>query len=129
MEEQLQGVSLQTDGKSLIQVFREIKAMTNSQLTEIKQKIAEQDDEDSVGDKDYIGQFASDDYITKNIRVIGGPNNDDRSEQASKYYASAMGGGGDEEFEESKHNTEAYHQMLDQRSTIKEAKAQHERIL
>ena len=129
MEEQLQGVSLQTDGKSLIQVFREIKAMTNGQLTEIKQKIAEQDDEDSVGDKDYIGQFASDDYITKNIRVIGGPNNDDRSEQASKYYASAMGGGGDEEFEESKHNTEAYHQMLDQRSTIKEAKAQHERIL
>ena len=55
---------------------------------------------------------------------------DNQSEHTSKYYASAMGGAGaDSDYEDAKHNNEAYHQMLDQRQQIKEAKAEHDRRL
>ena len=73
-----------------------------------------------MGDKDYMGDFVSEEYVTKNIRVmpIGGHSMDNQSEHTSKYYtaASAMGGGGvDSDHDESKQNQEAYIQMMDQR--------------
>jgi hypothetical protein len=50
-------------------VFREIAALARSQLSTIKQR-REQDEEDSVGDKEYMNEFASDEYVAKNIRVM-----------------------------------------------------------
>lgn len=69
-----------------------------------------------MADKDYMGDFVSEEYVTKNIRVLGGPGaHDNQSEHTSKYYASAMGGNDLDDVEESKHNAEAYHQMMDMR--------------
>ena len=57
-----------------------------------------------MADKDYMGDFVSAEYVTKNIRVMGAHNDDEKSEHTSKYYASAMGGNADSDVEESKHN-------------------------
>lgn len=40
-----------------------------------------------------MGDFVSEEYVTKNIRVMpmGGPSIDDQSQHTSKYYASGMG--------------------------------------
>ena len=59
-------------------------------------------------DKDYIGDFANEDYVVKNIRVrpMDMPSGaDNQSEHTSKYYTSGMNGSAiDGEFEENKHN-------------------------
>lgn len=62
-----------------------------------------------------MGDFVSEEYVTKNIRVmpmVGGPSTmDNQSEHTSKFItaASNMGGAGvDSDHEESKHNQEAY---------------------
>ena len=60
-----------------------------------------------MGDKDYMGDFVSEEYLVKNIRVMPMANSgtDNASEHTSKYYASAMGGAAaDGDFEEAKHN-------------------------
>ena len=54
-----------------------------------------------------MGDFVSEEYLVKNIRVMPMANSgtDNASEHTSKYYASAMGGAAaDGDFEEAKHN-------------------------
>ena len=129
MQEQLQGTTIQTDNRNIIDIFREISGMSKDQLNDIRLE-KDQSQEDDIVDRDYIGAFASDDYITKNIRVVpmgGATIGDNQSEHTSKYYASHMGGTVDSDAEEAKHNQEIYHQMLDQRSVIKEMKAEADR--
>ena len=111
MQEQLGGMTIQMEGKSIAQVFREIAGLARGQLAQIRQQKEQQgnDEEEDVADKDYMGDFVSEEYVTKNIRVMGGPSHDNQSEHTSKYYASAMGGDAGSDFEESKHNQEAYH--------------------
>ena len=62
-------------------MLREIQQLAHSQLHQIKQQKEQSpdDDEDSVGDKDYMGDFVSEEYVTKNIRVMpmGGPSGAD----------------------------------------------------
>ena len=108
-------MTIQTEGKSIAKIFYEIRMMANRQLTVIQQEKELNDEEDDMADKDYMGDFVSEEYVTKNIRVLGGPAHDNQSEHTSKYYASAMGGNADSDVEESKHNQEAYHQMMDMR--------------
>lgn len=62
-----------------------------------------------------MGDFATEEYVIKNVRVIGGPPSiDNVSEHTSKYYSSAIGGEGViDDVEESKHNYEAMNQILD----------------
>ena len=93
----------------------------------IKQR-QEKDEEDSVGEKDYMGDFVSEEYVTKNIRVMpmGGPSMDNQSEHTSKYYASGIGNV-DSDVEDAKHNQEVYVQMMDMRQQVKERKAEAER--
>jgi|FrelakmetLWP11LW_1041352.scaffolds.fasta_scaffold18610_1 hypothetical protein len=62
-------MTVQTEDRPLAVVFREIAALARSQLSTIKQR-REQDEEDSVGDKEYMNEFASDEYVAKNIRVM-----------------------------------------------------------
>jgi len=91
--------------------------LARSQLSTIKTR-REQDEEDSLGDKEYMNDFVSDEYVTKNIRVMPmgtGVSVDNTSEHTSKYYASGMDGvvSGNSDFEDTKHNQEALHQMMD----------------
>lgn len=87
-------------------------------MSSIKQR-READEEDSVGDQEYMNAFASEDYVTKNIRVMpmgGGVSIDNTSEHTSKYYTSGMGAigaDGSSDVDETKHNQEAYMQMMD----------------
>ena len=108
LSEQLQGVTIDTAERSVAEIMREIATLAKGQLQNIKQRQAT-DEEESVVDKDYIGEFANDDYITKNIRVIpmGGLSLDKESEHTSKHFASAMGATGnaaDSDVEDAKHN-------------------------
>lgn len=86
-----------------------------------------------MGDKDYINDFASDDYVTKNIRVMpmgSGVSIENTSEYTSKYMSgmrNVEGGAHDSDTEEQKHNQDAEMQMHDQRMHIKEMRAEAER--
>ena len=123
-------MTIQTQNRSIVDVLREIASLSKNQLTTIKQK-QEQDEEDSVGDKDYMGDFVSEEYVTKNIRVMpmGGPSIDDQSQHTSKYYTSGMGAAqnADSDIEDTKYNRDEYHEMLSRRQVIKEKKQEAER--
>ena len=100
-------------------------------MSTIKQR-QEADEEDSIGDKDYMGDFVSEEYVTKNIRVMpmGGLSIDNQSEHTSKYYASGMGAGGgtvDSDAEETKYNRDEYLEMMNRRAVVKEKKLEAER--
>ena len=119
MQEQLQGMAIPVEDRSLIDVMREISALVKTQLQTIKQRQEADEEESSVGDKEYMNVFVQEEYVTKNIRVMpmGGLGAiDNQSEHTSKYYASGMGGTIDSETEDNKHNHEALLQMLDQRN-------------
>ena len=63
-----------------------------------------------------MNDFASEDYLTKNIRVMplgAGISVDNTSEHTSKFYASGIGGDATSDVEDSKNNQEALHQMMD----------------
>ena len=107
MQEQLGGMQISTEGRSIAEVFREITGLARGQLKNIKQIRDKQAEDDDLADKDqdYMGDFVSEEYVTKNIRVMGGSTNENQSEHTSKYYASAMGANANEDDEqESKHN-------------------------
>lgn len=79
-----------------------------------------------------MNDFASEEYVTKNIRVMpmgGGLSIDNTSEHTSKYYMSGMGQNADDnaDAEDTKHNQEAYMHMMDERHKIKEMKAEADR--
>ena len=95
MQEQLPGLSIPTDERSMVEVLREIAALTRSQLINIRTEKARGVVTENQGvDRDYIGDFASEDYLTKNIRVMPMPQPyiDAQSAHTSQYYASGMGG-------------------------------------
>ena len=74
MQEQLPGLSIPTDERSMVEVLREIAALTRSQLINIRTEKARGVVAENQGvDRDYIGDFASEDYLTKNIRVMPMP--------------------------------------------------------
>ena len=55
--------------KTTVEVLSDIVNLAQTQLSAIKQK-QQADEEDSVGDKDYMGDFVAQDYVEKNIRVM-----------------------------------------------------------
>lgn len=129
MYEQVNGMRLPADERSNIETLREISGLAKIQLAQIKQK-QQADDEESLGDKDYIGDFVAQDYVEKNIRVIpmGGIGIDSQSEHTSKYYPSHMGGAtADSEADEFKFNEEFKHDWAMKRKKIKDAKMEAER--
>ena len=54
----------------MVEVLREIAALTRSQLINIRHERMKGDADETGVDRDYIGDFASEDYLTKNIRVM-----------------------------------------------------------
>ena len=110
-------MTIQTENRRIGEIFRDISQLAKAQIVNIKNRQETNEEEDSFQDKDYMGDFATEEYVIKNVRVIGGPPSmDNVSEHTSKYYSSAMGGEGImDDVEETKHNQEAQHQLLDQR--------------
>ena len=113
MHDQLGGMTVQTEDRRMVHVFREIADLARSQLAPIREERERRagdnnPEEDDVGAKEYMNDFVSEEYVTKNIRVMpmAGHSIDNTSEHTSKYYASGMGGGAnaDSDVEDTKHN-------------------------
>lgn len=129
MHEQINGLPQAfAEDKPIVQIFRVIEQLSLAQLADIKQRqaVAEEEEED-VGDKEYMNDFVSEDYVTKNIRVMpmGGVSIDNQSEHTSRYMMGSHAA--DSDVEDSKHHQEAYHQMMDARQQVKERKLEAER--
>lgn len=82
---------------------------------------------DSIDEKDYMNNFATEEFVTKNIRVMP-INNATGADQQSEYTQSKHmmhSSVGESETEDtSKINMEAYHDILDQRAIVKDKKAE-----
>lgn len=83
-----------------------------------------EDEFESIRGVDFANDFADEEYLTKNIRVMpmaGSMYEDRQSEHTSKHHpmGSAMRGE-DSEFEEAKMNTEINMEIKDTRKVVKE---------
>ena len=112
MHDQLGGMTVQTEDRRMVHAFREIAELARSQLDPIREererRAGDNPEEDDIGAKEYMNDFVSEEYVTKNIRVMpmAGQSIDNTSEHTSKYYASGMGAAGavDSDIEDTKHN-------------------------
>ena len=130
IQEQLQGLNIQTEDRPIVDVLREISGLAKGQLVHIKQR-QEHEEEDSVANADFMGDFASEEYVTKNIRVMptGGSTFDNQSEHTSRFApAAGMGASGiDSDVEDAKHNNDAQNRLVEQRAIVKAQKAEADR--
>ena len=97
MSEQLTetGEPIRTEGKTFVEIYKEINELVKDQLEVIRHEQAararEEPDEDreSINGKDYMNDFATEEFVTKNIRVMpmGGASvgGDRDSEHASRH--------------------------------------------
>ena len=118
------------EDKPIVEIFRVIEQLSRMQLNEIKAKQAariEEDDAEDEKEKEYMNDFVSEEYVTKNIRVMpmGGVSIDNQSEHTSRYMMGSHAA--DSDVEDNKHHQEAYMQMMDARQQVKERKAEAER--
>ena len=99
MSEQLTetGEPIRTDGKTFVEIYKEINELVKDQLEIIRHEQAarareegEDEDRESINGKDYMNDFATEEFVTKNIRVMpmGGASihGDRESEHASRHH-------------------------------------------
>ena len=82
---------------------------------------------DSIDEKDYMNNFATEEFVTKNIRVMPvnhGQAGDQQSEYTQSKHLMHSSVGESETEDTSKMNLEAYHDILDQRAVVKDKKAE-----
>ena len=80
MSEQLSdtGMPINTEDKSFVEVYKNINELVVDQLEVIRHEQAararenddEEDDKESINGKDYMNDFATEEFVTKNIRVM-----------------------------------------------------------
>ena len=134
MSEQLTetGEPIRTDGKTFVEIYKEINELVKDQLEIIRHEQAarareegEDEDRESINGKDYMNDFATEEFVTKNIRVMpmGGMPIDNQSEHTSKYYPSHMGGtAADSDVEDNKYNRDEKLEIMNKRQKVKEKK-------
>jgi hypothetical protein len=99
-------------------------------LQQIKQDKADvQMDDESINGQDFMNDFANDDYVTKNIRVMpmSGGTLENQSEHTSKHHHASPLRGDDSDVEDSKIKSEINLELLDARQIVKERKVEEER--
>lgn len=79
MSEQISetGIPLRTEGKTFIEIYKQINELVVDQLEIIRHEQAararenEEDmEKESINGKDYMNDFATEEFVTKNIRVM-----------------------------------------------------------
>jgi len=80
MSEQLSetGIPIRTEDRSFIEIYKQINELVVDQLEIIRHEQAakarenedEEDDKESITGKDYMNDFATEEFVTKNIRVM-----------------------------------------------------------
>ena len=124
--------------KSILQLFQTITDVVSHQLTEIVNFRAQDNESQNmyISAKDFMNDFATDEFITKNIRVrpysgaTAGKQDDERqSEHYSRnnFGGGMPGGGVDQTDEEEKFNKMVNLEMDDQRKKIKVRKEEAEK--
>ena len=116
----------------LLSLFAQISDITCSQLEEIVQKnLSEQDgDTGFITSKDFMNDFATEEFITKNIRVrppSGFTTKDFEDRQSEHISKNNMILGGENDNDEEKFNKMVNLDMEDQRKKIKVQKDEFER--
>ena len=120
------------EGNSMVDQFRYIADKVSGYLKQIKQEKAKVDkDDESINGQDFMTDFANEDYVTKNIRVMpmSGGALENQSEHNSKQQHGSHSPirGEESEYEDTKLNYEIYHELMDARSIVKERKMEEER--
>ena len=107
-------------------VVDQLEVIRHDQAAQARQQDDGESDKESINGKEYMNDFATEEFVTKNIRVMEKPGtsiHDKESEHASR----AMPAGGDiSDQEDNKFNIEANHEMLDQRKKAKAAKEKYD---
>ena len=80
MSEQLSetGEPIRTEGKTFVEIYKNINELVVDQLEVIRHEQAARareegendDDRESINGKDYMNDFATEEFVTKNIRVM-----------------------------------------------------------
>ena len=87
-------------------------------------------DDESINGQDFMNDFANDDYVTKNIRVmpLSGGTLENQSEHTSKQHAHGSPlRGEDSDVEDAKIKNEMNLELMDARQIVKEKKVVEER--
>ena len=99
------------------------------QIKQVKIDRPAEDELESIRGHDFMNDFANDEYISKNVRVMpmGGGSSTYGEERQSEHTSrlpgmggSAMRGGEDSEYEEAKMNNEITMELRDTRKIVKE---------
>ena len=136
MSEQLSetGMPIKTEDKSFVEIYKNINELVVDQLEIIRHEQAArareneegEDDKESINGKDYMNDFATEEFVTKNIRVMPMAGSSIHAERDSEHQSRHMMGGDVSDQEENKFNIEANHEILDCRETVKAAKARYD---
>lgn len=131
----LQGAQ-KIQGNNMVEQFRYIADLVKEQIkTQGISRVpgGNEDDFESIRGHDFMNDFANEDYVTKNIRVMpmgGSSTYEGQSEHTSKHHnamGSAMRGGEDSEYEEVKMNSEITMELRDTRKLVKERQEEETR--
>ena len=136
MSEQLSetGEPIKTENRTFVEIYKQINELVVDQLEVIRHEQAakardhdaDDDEKESINGKDYMNDFATEEFVTKNIRVMpmaGASIHGDReSEHASRHVV----GGDMSDHEENKYNIDAYHEIADIRDKVKTEKNRHD---
>ena len=86
----------------------------------------EGDDKESINGKDYMNDFATEEFVTKNIRVMPMAGVSIHGDGGSEGQSRHMMGGEMSEQEDNKFNIEAKHEMEDNRTKTKTDKERYD---
>ena len=114
---------------SMVEQYKYIAGKVSGLLSQIKlEKANAQKDDESINGYDFMHDFAKEDYVTKNIRVMpmAGGTLDNQSEHTSKHHHGSPNRE-ESDVEDAKVNYEIYHELMDARSIVKEKKLEEER--
>lgn len=138
MSEQLSetGEPIRTEGKTFVEIYKNINELVVDQLEVIRHEQAARareegendDDRESINGKDYMNDFATEEFVTKNIRVMPMAGASTHGDGQSAHDSRHMAGGDVSDQEENKYNIDAYHEITDIRDNVKAAKARADEI-
>ena len=132
MSEQLSetGIPIKTEDKSFVEIYKNINELVVDQLEIIRHDQAarareneeEEDEKESINGKDYMNDFATEEFVTKNIRVMPMAGASIHGDRESEHQSRHMMGGEISDQEDNKFNIEANHEIQDVRENVKTAK-------
>ena len=105
----------------------QLEVIRHEQAARAREHDDEEDDKESINGKDYMNDFATEEFVTKNIRVMpmaGVSVHGDRDSEHQSRHMMCTGEVSDQE--DNKYNIEANHEIMDVREQVKTNKEKYE---